>query len=117
MVVNIEIWHNPRCSKSCETLALLVQAGHQPVIVKYLETPPTAAQIRKALAALGISAIDLVRTGETAFRENGLHATDDQETLIAAMVANPILIERPILFANGKAVIGRPPSSVLDLFP
>ncbi len=110
------LWHNPRCSKSRQTLQLLREHGHEPEIVEYLKTPPSAGNIRKALSLLGIGARDLMRRKESEYKEQGL---DDpglsEETLIAAMVKTPKLIERPILFANGKAAIGRPPENVLGI--
>jgi len=111
----ITLWHNPRCSKSRETLALLQANGHTPEIVTYLTTPPTEADIRNALALLGTSASGMMRTKEKRFAELGLTASSNEADLIDAMVANPILIERPIVFAAGKAAIGRPPSQVLDI--
>ena len=110
------LWHNPRCSKSRQTLQLLREHGHEPEIVEYLKTPPTEEQIREALQLLGLSARDLMRRKESEYKEQGL---DDpalsEEALIAAMVKTPKLIERPILFANGKAAIGRPPENVLAI--
>jgi arsenate reductase len=113
--MTLTIWHNPRCTKSRQTLALLTDAGHKPTIVKYLETPPSEAQIRATLAALTLPAIAMIRTGEAAFKDLGLGKSSDPETLIAAMAANPVLIERPIVLANGKAAIGRPPTAVLAI--
>lgn len=111
----ITIWHNPRCSKSRQTLALIEDKG--PVTVrKYLEDAPTADEIRAARDLLGVKAIDMMRPKETAFRDMGLSKTDGDETLIAAMAAEPKLIERPIVFANDKAALGRPPEAVLALF-
>lgn len=107
------IWHNPRCSKSRQTLTLI--KAHAPTIVKYLETPPSEADIRATLKALDIPAIQLVRTSEKTFKDLGLTKIADDTTLIAAMAQNPILIERPIVFSNGKAAIGRPPDSVLAI--
>lgn len=111
----ITIWHNPRCSKSRQTLALIESKGDV-TIRKYLEDAPTADELRAARDLLGVSAIDMMRPKETTFKEMGLSKTDDDETLIAAMAANPKLIERPIVFANGKAALGRPPEAVLALF-
>lgn len=111
----ITIWHNPRCSKSRQTLALIEDKGDVS-IRKYLEDAPSADDIRAARDLLGIKAIDMMRPKEAAFKEMGLAKTDDDETLIAAMATNPKLIERPIVFANGKAALGRPPESVLALF-
>jgi len=112
----ITLWHNPRCSKSRQTLALIQNAGGLVTIRKYLEDAPSAAEINDALRALGgIGAIDMMRTGEKMFRELGLSRSDSPEILIAAMAAHPILIERPIAFGRGRAVIGRPPENVKDL--
>ncbi|MWD29423.1 arsenate reductase (glutaredoxin) [Aquicoccus sp. SCR17] len=109
------IWHNPRCSKSRQTLALLEEKGHAPEIRRYLEDAPSEAEIREALAQLGRPAIEMMRPKEAAFREAGLAKDSPEEALIAAMAAHPILIERPILFANGRAALGRPPEAVLDI--
>lgn len=110
----VRIYHNSRCSKSRATLALL--EGHDVEVVNYLDTPPDAAELRRLLKLLGISARQLLRSGEAIYKELGLaEARLDDEALIAAMAAHPILIERPIVVANGKAVIGRPPESVLAI--
>ena len=114
--MSVRIYHNPRCSKSRATLALLEENGHAPVVVEYLKTPPTEDELRQVLAALGLGPRDVIRTGEAAYKDNNLadeNLSDDQ--LIAAMVANPILIERPIVVSGGKAKIGRPPEGVLDI--
>jgi arsenate reductase len=110
----IRIYHNNRCSKSRATLALL--EGREVEVVNYLDTPPDAAELQQLLKLLGISARQLLRSGEAIYRELGLAdpALDD-DALIAAMVAHPILIERPIVVANGKAAIGRPPEAVLAI--
>lgn len=109
-----EIWHNPRCSKSRQTLALVEQKG--PVTIrKYLEDVPTEAEIRQVLELLSIPAIDLMRKGEAAFKERGLSKDSSEDDLIAAMVAVPKLIERPVVIANGQARLGRPPESVLEI--
>ena len=110
----ITIWHNPRCSKSRQTLALI--EGKDPLTIrKYLEDAPSEAEIREVLGLLAISAIDLMRTGEAEFKDHGLSKDSDEDTLIAAMVAVPKLIERPVVIANGQARIGRPPESVLEI--
>ena len=111
----ITIWHNPRCSKSRQTLALLEERGHAVTIRRYLDLPPTAEELRAALALLGLPAIGLTRTGETAFKDLGLAKDADDDTLVAALAATPKLIERPVVFANGKAALGRPPEAVLDI--
>ena len=110
----ISIWHNPRCSKSRETLALLTDKGITPEVRLYLDDVPTADELRSALATLGLTAGDLVRRKEALFKDLNLaDASDDQ--LIDAMVTNPKLIERPIVFANGRAALGRPPENVLAI--
>ena len=114
--MTIRIFHNPRCSKSRATLALLQERGIEPDITLYLETPPGADELRAILEKLGMTARDLIRKGEAEYSEASLadnSLTEDQ--LIAAMVAAPRLIERPIVLANGRAAIGRPPESVLDI--
>lgn len=110
------IYHNPRCSKSRQTLALLEENGIQPEVVLYLEETPSAADIEALLAKLGIRARQLLRKGEDAYKENGLRdeSLSDAE-LIAAMVTHPKLIERPIVVKADRAVLGRPPENVLDL--
>ncbi|MDF3031277.1 MAG: hypothetical protein K0R03_1835 [Moraxellaceae bacterium] len=112
----ITLYHNPRCSKSREALELLEARGVQPDIVRYLETPPDAATLKQLLRTLGISARELLRTKEDEYRELGL---DDpalgEDALIAAMVAHPRLIERPVAVCGQRAVIGRPPEKVLEL--
>lgn len=117
MTNSVTIYHNPRCSKSRETLNLLKDNGVDPSVVLYLETPPDAATLRKLLAMLGMnSARELMRQKEDRYKE--LNLSDSQlseEALIQAMVDNPKLIERPIVVSNGQARIGRPPEQVLDI--
>jgi len=111
-------YHNPRCSKSRAALALLEERGLQPQVVRYLETPPDAAQLRELLARLGFSPRQLLRSGEDEYRELGLGDPKlDDDALIQAMVAHPKLIERPILVAGERAVVGRPPERVLEILP
>lgn len=111
---NITIYHNPRCSKSRATLELI--QNREPTIVEYLKTPPTAEQLSNILDMLGMEPRELMRKGETAYKENHLDNEGlSRDELIQAMVEHPILIERPIVIANGKAGIGRPPESVLDI--
>ncbi|WP_273208639.1 arsenate reductase (glutaredoxin) [Marinobacter subterrani] len=110
------IFHNPRCSKSRQTLELLTERGIEPEIIRYLETPPTEQQLEDILAALELEPRDLMRTKEKEYKEQGLDDPDlSREQLIAAMVATPKLIERPIVLANGKAALGRPPENVLSI--
>ncbi|MBD9512796.1 MULTISPECIES: arsenate reductase (glutaredoxin) [Pseudomonadaceae] len=114
----ISIFHNPRCSKSRGALELLEERGIQPTIVRYLETPPSAAELKALLGKLGIGARQLLRTGEDEYKELDLANPalgDDQ--LIQAMVSHPKLIERPIVIVGDKAVIGRPPEKVLEILP
>jgi len=111
---NITIYHNPRCSKSRATLELI--QNREPTIVEYLKTPPTTEQLSNILDMLGMEPRELIRKGETAYKENHLDNEGlSRDELIQAMVEHPILIERPIVIANGKAAIGRPPESVLDI--
>ncbi|MDJ0683668.1 MAG: arsenate reductase (glutaredoxin) [Alphaproteobacteria bacterium] len=109
------IYHNPRCSKSRQTLALLTERGVAPSVIEYLKTPPTEAEIRALLDALGCEPRDLMRTKESVYRDLGLKDETDPDALIRAMAKNPILIERPIVTRGGKAAIGRPPESVLKI--
>lgn len=113
----VSIYHNPRCSKSRETLSLLKANGVEPEVVLYLETPPDAATLKSLLSKLGFtSARDLMRQKEDLYKE--LNLADEalsEEQLIQAMIENPKLIERPIVLANGEARIGRPPESVLEI--
>ena len=112
---NYTIYHNPRCSKSRNTLALLEQNGIEPTVVLYLETPPDQAQIQALLAKLGLSAAELVRRGEDAYKSCGLSKESSEKELIAAMAEHPKLIERPIVVRGKRAVLGRPPENVLGL--
>jgi arsenate reductase len=117
MTTNVTIYHNPRCSKSRETLSLLKANGVEPEAVLYLETPPEAKTIQSLLSLLGFgSARELMRQKEDLYKELNLGDESLSEAqLIEAMVNNPKLIERPIVLANGKARIGRPPESVLEI--
>lgn len=110
--MDVVIWHNPRCSKSREALRLLEARGAAPRVVRYLETPPSRAELEEAARLLG--ARRMVRRKEAAFRERGLEGASDAE-LLDAMAEAPVLIERPVVFANGRAAIGRPPEAVLEL--
>ncbi len=111
----IEYWHNPRCSKSRLGLALLQDQGAEVHIRKYLDDAPTDDELRKVLDLLGVSPIEMMRTGEKRFKELGLTKTSPDPDLIRVMVENPILIERPLAIAGDKAAIGRPPENLLDL--
>ena len=112
----MRIYHNSRCSKSRATLALLEDRGGDVEVINYLDTPPTAAELAVLLKQLGITARELLRTGEAEYQSLGLDDPAlDEAALIAAMVAHPKLIERPIVVANGKAALGRPPEAVLAI--
>lgn len=112
----ISIYHNPRCSKSRQTLALLEDRGLSPEIILYLDNPPDRKTLKDLLGKLGISARQLLRKGEDAYRENNLADESLTETqLIDAMVANPKLIERPIVINGSRAALGRPPEKVLEV--
>lgn len=110
------IYHNPRCSKSRQTLALLEEKGIDLEIIEYLQTPPDRETLQDILAKLELTPMDLMRKGEAIYKELKLgDKADDTQALLDAMLENPQLIERPIVLANGKASIGRPPESVLDI--
>lgn len=114
--MTIAIYHNPRCSKSRQTLELLRNQGIEPTIIEYLKTPPSINELKAVIKALGIAPRDLLRKGEAIYKELGLHDSNpSDEALIQAMVTHPVLIERPIVIRGEKAAIGRPPESVLTL--
>ncbi len=114
--MSVTIYHNPRCSKSRQTLALLRENGVEPKIIEYLQTPPSEPELKKILGQLGLAPRELMRRKEAEYKVNGLDDDSLSDTeLIAAMVAHPKLIERPIVLANGKAALGRPPESVLEI--
>ena len=114
--MSVTIWHNPRCSKSRTTLSILEEQGISPEIVLYNETPPTREQIEAVLNLLGLEPLALMRKGEAVFKEKNLSDPAlSRDDLISAMVENPILIERPVVLANGKAALGRPPEEVLKI--
>ncbi|RMH20384.1 MAG: arsenate reductase (glutaredoxin) [Gammaproteobacteria bacterium] len=114
--MTVTIYHNPRCSKSRQTLQLLRDRGIEPTIIEYLKTPPDAKQLRAILNMLGLSPRELMRKKEPEYRDLGLdgdHLTD--EALIEAMISHPRLMERPIVIAEGRAALGRPPEKVLEI--
>lgn len=112
----VTIYHNPRCTKSRQTLELLRKKGIEPRVIEYLKTPPTRAELKRILKLLGMAPRQLMRRGEAAYKEQGLDdSTLSDEALVAAMVETPILIQRPIVLADGKAAIGRPPELVLEI--
>ena len=110
------IWHNPRCSKSRQTLALLEERGISPIVRLYLDDAPSTSEVAEVLQQLGIKPWELLRRGEKVFKELGLDKDATDEALIEAMSAHPILIERPIVIHGGDAALGRPPESVMRLF-
>ncbi|HMV37983.1 MAG TPA: arsenate reductase (glutaredoxin) [Accumulibacter sp.] len=112
----VRIYHNNRCSKSRAACQLLAEKGVAVEIVDYLKTPPSADELRQLLAQLGMSAEQLVRRGETVFKTNYAGRTLSEDEWLAALVAHPILIERPIVVRDGRAVVGRPLEKVLELF-
>ena len=112
--MSVTLYHNPRCSKSRQTLELVREHGVDPEIVEYLNTPPSAAELKAILGKLGKSAADIVRRKEAA--EEGIDvAALSEDALIAALVAHPRAIERPILVTDSHARMGRPPESVLEI--
>jgi arsenate reductase len=114
--MNVTIYHNPRCGKSRAALALIQERQISPTVIEYLKTPPSEGELKDLLAMLGLQPRQLMRRGEAIYKELGLddpELTDD--ALLSAMAQNPILIERPIVLANGKAALGRPPENVLAI--
>jgi len=112
----VTILHNPRCSKSRQSLELLTNNGVDAQVILYLQDPPTSSEIKNILKKLNLSPSEILRRGETRFKELAISLVDiDDDQLITLMVENPILIERPIIFNETKAVIGRPPENTLDI--
>ena len=114
--MTVTIYHNPRCSKSRQTLELLRQRGLEPEVVEYLKTPPGAPEIESILGLLGLEPRQLMRRKESEYQAAGLADPGlSRAALIQAMVDHPILLERPIVLANGQAALGRPPENVLAI--
>jgi arsenate reductase len=114
--MSVTIYHNPKCSKSRQTLELLRQQGTEPAIIEYLKNPPTAEKLKEILALLKFAPRELMRKKEDVYAEQNLgnpSLSDDE--LIDFMVKHPILIEQPIVMANGKAALGRPPENVFEI--
>ena len=112
----ITIYHNPRCSKSRQTLQLIEEQNIHPEVIEYLKTPPSASELKRILKLLNLKPRDLLRRKESEYEQHGLDdesLTDDQ--IIAIMVAHPKLIERPIVVSGNKAALGRPPENVLEI--
>ena len=115
-MTKVTIYHNPRCSKSRQTLALVEEQGVEPMVVEYLKNPPTAVELKDLLRKLGLSAKELIRRSEAAYKELGLKdSLDDEDVLITAMAENPKLIQRPIVVSGSQARLGRPPEQVLEI--
>ena len=116
MTSAVTIFHNPRCSKSRATMQIIESKGISPEVVEYLKQPPDYQQLDATLELLGLEPRQLMRTREKAYKGNNLDDPNlSREDLVRAMIDNPILIERPIVIHNGKAVIGRPPEKVLEI--
>ena len=117
LTTSLTIWHNPRCSKSRETLALIENAGHDVTVVNYLETPPTPTQLKKLLDQLGLTPEAITRTKEPRYAELGLKEKPPKtvQEWVTVLSENPVLIERPIVTNGKKAVLGRPPENVRAL--
>lgn len=114
--MKVSIYHNPRCSKSRETLALLREQGIEPEVVEYLKDPPSRETLEQLLDMLGLEPLEIMRTKEKEFRELGLEKGEaDRDTLIQAMLDHPRLMERPIVVHGRKAALGRPPEKVLEI--
>ena len=109
------IWHNPRCSKSRQTLALLEDHGIEPEVRLYMEAPPSSGELADVIARLGIDPWALLRRGEAVFKELGLSKDSGNKTIIEAMCQHPILIERPVVIRGDRAALCRPPETVLTL--
>jgi arsenate reductase (glutaredoxin) len=116
VVGGFTIYHNPRCGKSRAALALLEERGVEPHIVEYLKTPPTAAELKAIIGKLGIKAEQLIRKNEEVYRTSYAGKTLSDSEWVEAMRAHPILIERPIVIKGSRAVLGRPPENVSQLF-
>ena len=111
----VTIYHNPRCSKSRQTLALIQEKGIEPEIIEYLKSPPSEAELDQILSMLGIQPEVLLRKGEEEFKDYFMGKDLSRAEIIRLMVQHPKVIERPIVINGGKAIIGRPPESVLDI--
>ena len=111
----ITIYHNPRCSKSRQTLALLQERGIDPDIIEYLSSPPSETELDQVLTKLGMEPADLLRKGEDEYKQHFKGRDLSRAEMISLMVQYPKVIERPIVVNNGKAAVGRPPESVLDI--
>lgn len=112
---SLTLYHNPRCSKSRQALALLEEKGLSPRIIEYLKTPPTTDELTGLIRKLGCKAHDIIRTGEDEYTEAGLSENSPDDKILAALVKYPVLLQRPIVVKGSRAVIGRPPENILTL--
>lgn len=115
MSENLTIWHNPRCSKSRQTLQLLRDRGYEPDEIDYQKNPPSVEEIASVLQKLGLTANDLIRKGQDIYTELDLASETNEDKLIEAMFLHPVLIERPVVINGDKASLGRPPEAVLTI--
>lgn len=115
MAADVIIYHNPKCSKSRETLQLLREHGVEPEIVKYLDDPPSQKRIIELIDMLGVAPAQILRTKEKEYKELGLSAQSSKSEVARAIAAHPVLLERPIVVRGGKARLGRPPERVLEI--
>lgn len=116
MSQSIRIYHNPRCSKSCQTLELIRQQGIEPEVIEYLKTPPSKSELKNILSKLNMQPRQLMRTKEAEYKDNNLDSEElSNEQLIDAMVKIPKLIERPIVINDEKVALGRPPENALEI--
>ena len=114
--MNVVIWHNPRCSKSRQSLALIEDQGIEPTIVQYLEDPPSEKELQRVLSLLGMAPRDLMRRKDEIYKELGLQDESlSEKQLIAAMAKNPRVIERPVVINGDRAAMGRPPEAILEI--
>ncbi|MFW6050148.1 MAG: arsenate reductase (glutaredoxin) [Myxococcota bacterium] len=113
---DVTIWHNPRCSKSRQTLGLLEERGIEPEVIEYLENPPSQKELDRVLKLLGLEPRELMRKKEAPYRELGLDDPSvSRQQLLDAMVKHPVLIERPVVIRGNQARVGRPPEKVLEI--
>lgn len=115
MAEDVIIYHNPKCSKSRETLQLLREHGVEPQIIKYLDTPPTQKRVLELIDMLGVAPAQILRTKEKEYKELGLSAQSSKTEVARAIATHPVLLERPIVVRAGKARLGRPPERVLEI--
>jgi arsenate reductase len=115
MPKSVTIYHNPRCSKSRQTLALIQERGIEPEVIEYLKVPPTPKRLGELVDLLGVEPHDLVRKKESAYQEAGLSSSSSREEILQAIASHPVLLERPVVVAGDQAALGRPPENVLEI--